>query len=328
MSKSFVHALAAALLSMVTTVPAVAQWQQSQPISVVVGQGPGAANENAFRTIAKLSAENIDFLVVNRPGLDGGLSWNFLNDQPADGSHVMVNVLEGSLFVVPNAYPTMVKLDPNQAIPVSVIASAPFAFVVRSDSDIHTVPDLIKAYQGKFKKSFNVGISGSGNLLVHSLLQDFVQSRTADVAVIRYKAAPQAVAELIAGAADVVIVPSLNARAMAEAGKVRLIAITSEKPLKAAPNIPLMKDHVPGLVVGATWSVFLKPGTPDQVVDWYVSKLVPAIKNPMAKRTFEEQWAVTFDDAGPEHMKRLIQQTRTNLASVAKRTVENQETKK
>lgn len=321
MIKFIISALVSAGIAVSGTAIA-SDWKPTQTVKVVVGQGPGAGNEIAFRTVLKAAKTDANFVVDHQPGMDGGLSWNHLSNQPADGHTIMVNVVEGSLIVLPNAYPKQLKLNPNNAIPVSVLGSAPFAFVVSADSPIKTPQDLVRAYQGKSAKgNISVGISGSGNLLVHSYLMDRGQGSDKHVVLARYKAAPQALTDVASNTIDIAIVPSLSAKPLVEAGKIRVIAITSDRPLKAAPKIPLMKDLVPGLIVGSTWSMFLPPNTDPKIVKWYADTFSPAVMNAEIRKTFEDQWAVTFDSAGPDHMRKFIAKTKSDLDAVAKKVI-------
>jgi tripartite-type tricarboxylate transporter receptor subunit TctC len=321
MIKFIISALVSASVAFSGTALA-SDWKPKQTVKVVVGQGPGAANEIAFRTVSKVAKTDANFVIDHHPGMDGGLSWNHFSTQSADGHTIMVNVAEGSLIVLPNAYPTQLKLNPNSAIPVSVLGSSPFAFVVPENSPIKTPQDLVIAYQGKSaKENISVGISGSGNLLVHSYLMDRGQGDNKKVVLARYKAAPQALTDLAGNTIDIAIVPTSSAKPLVEAGKVRIIAITSDRPLKASPKIPVMKDTVPGLVVGATWSMFLPPNTDPKIVKWYADTFSPAVLNAEVRKTFEDQWAVTFDSAGPDHMKKFIAKTKSDLDAVAKKVI-------
>ena len=141
------------------------------------------------------------------------------------------------------------------------------------------------------------------------------------VVLARYKAAPQALTDLAGNTIDIAIVPVSSAKPLVEAGKVRIIAITSDRPLKAVPKIPVMKDTVPGLVVGATWSMFLPPNTDPKIVKWYADTFGPAVLNAEVRKTFEDQWAVTFDSAGPDYMKKFIAKTKSDLDAVAKKVI-------
>lgn len=317
--------LTAAFIAMSITSAGVtfaSDWKPTQTIKVVVGQGPGAGNEIAFRTVSKAIKTDASFVIDHRPGMDGGISWNHFSSQPSDGHTVMVNVIEGSLIVLPNAYPKQLKSDPNHAVPVSILGSAPFVFVVPTDSAIRSSQDLVAAYQGRSAKTnISVGISGSGNLLVHSYLMERAHGDKNTVALVRYKAAPQALTDIAAGILDVAIVPSLSAKALAESGKIRIIAATSDRPIKAAPHIPLIKDVVPGLVVGATWSMFLPADTDPRIQKWYTATFGPAVLDAAVRQIFEEQWAITFEASGPDHMKKFIAKTKTDLDAVAKKVI-------
>jgi tripartite-type tricarboxylate transporter receptor subunit TctC len=94
---------------------------------------------------------------------------------------------------------------------------------------------------------------------------------------------------------------------MIDAGRVKVIAITSEQRLTQLPQVPLWKDSVPGLNVYAAWMIMLPPGTPREQVDYYNQLFVPAINSAAAKKLFDENLMFTVrSEQTPEGARAYI----------------------
>jgi len=98
---------------------------------------------------------------------------------------------------------------------------------------------------------------------------------------------------------------------MYKSGKVKYIGLAGEQQLGLIPEVPLMKDTVPGLNVYAAWSVVLPPGSSKEQVKYYQSLFVPAILSADAQKFFSENLMFTVpDEHSPEGMRSHIVQLR------------------
>jgi len=62
-------------------------WEPTKPITVLIGQAPGAGNEVSFRAVSAIIEKQnpkINFSIVNRPGADGNIGANMLTEAAAD----------------------------------------------------------------------------------------------------------------------------------------------------------------------------------------------------------------------------------------------------
>jgi len=72
------------------------------------------------------------------------------------------------------------------------------------------------------------------------------------------------------------------------AGKLKLIGIANEQPLKGLERVPLMRTVAPGLSIHGCWNMVLPKGTPADVQAWYRDHFVPAIRSAEAGEKFAE----------------------------------------
>jgi tripartite-type tricarboxylate transporter receptor subunit TctC len=75
------------------------------------------------------------------------------------------------------------------------------------------------------------------------------------------------------------IMPIAVAKPLVEAGRVVPIGFTGNRKMPQFPNVPLLRDVAPGILVYAAWAIQLPPNAPPDVVDWYQRTFSAAIKS-------------------------------------------------
>jgi tripartite-type tricarboxylate transporter receptor subunit TctC len=230
------------------------------------------------------------FLIEHHAGMDGVIAWNTFSQRPNDGHHITVQVLESSLVALPVMFPTQLKTDPNQAIIVTPLASAPLVFAVKNTSHIKTIQELITAYR---TQKLNVGTSGAPAKLMHNMFSDRIKGNE-NLQTIPYKGILPNLTDLVAGSIDVSIVPAISTKALVEAGHIRIIAVADDRPLPFNRNIPLVNETLPNFTAKTTYTLFLPKDTPGEIVDWYIKNFSLAIKDPAINSWLEDQWSLPF----------------------------------
>jgi tripartite-type tricarboxylate transporter receptor subunit TctC len=316
-------------LSLIITLVSTAVWAWTPPstVKVIVGQSPGGGNEFAFRGIQPILEKNVapvNFVVENRPGMDNVIAMNHFSSQPADGSAILVVVQATGFVTAPVAYKSLLKTDPMNYSFVSTLARAPMAFVVKENSEFKTVPQLL-AHLKKPGTKFNIGISGGINLLAYSYFVDQLGVSQDTVQKINFKSPTEATVALAGGQIDMAIVPMSVPKPLIDAGRVRILAHTGSAPVPGQESVALMRDHMPKFVLESAWSVFLPPGTPKHINDWYVKAIVQAVKDPVAKQYYTTNWA-SIDPAtlGPDGLANSISTLRSQWLPIAQRVLKEE----
>ena len=273
------------------TISSAFAWEPTKPIHVIIAQAPVSGNELVFRKMSELitAKTKATFLVENHPGLDGVIAWNTFAQRPNDGYHVTVQVLESSLLLS-TMFSTQLKTDPNQAVIVTPLATAPLVFAVKNTSRIKTMQELITAYR---TQKLNVGTSGTPAKLMHSMFSDRIKG-TENIQVIPYKGVIPNLTDLIAGSIDVSIVPSTPAKALADAGKIRIIAVADDRLLPFNHTIPLVSETLPNFTAKITYTLFLPKDTSSEIVNWYIKNFSLAINDPAVNSWLKDQWSLPF----------------------------------
>jgi len=289
-------------------------------IKVIVGQSPGGGNEFAFRGIQKqLEKRNPKnkFLIEHHPGSDNVVAMNHFAKLKPNGEYILVVVQASGFVAAPVAYQSELKIDPMKYTFVTPIARSPMAFIVSTDSKIKTVPELIFHLKNK-KNKFNIGSSGNINLLTYHYFLKELGVSTEQAQVVQYQSPTEASVAVASKEIDMAIVPLAVPKSLIEAGKILLLAHTGSSKIKGLENIELIKDHVNGLEIEATWSVFLPPNTPTEIVDWYVKEFAASINDDDAKKYFETNWSqVSSKTIGPAGLRTEISELRKRWLPIA-----------
>jgi tripartite-type tricarboxylate transporter receptor subunit TctC len=178
-----------------------AGWSQSfpsEPIRIIVPFAAGGNVDVTARLVAPLISEILGQPVVveNRPGAGGLVGAGAALSAKPDG-HTLMMGSNSTLSVGPNIYPNWPH-DPIKGItPISNIQVVPFALVVKADSEIKSVEDLVKRAKekpGEITQAHS-GL-GSSNHLVSELFQMLTGTK---YILVPYRGAAPAMNDLLAG---------------------------------------------------------------------------------------------------------------------------------
>jgi len=270
------------------------QWVPPKTVNIVVGQSTGGGNEFAVRGVWNQFEQNTGskITLVRKPGLDNVVAMNYFAEQNPDGQHLLSVVQATGFVAAPVAYPTKLNGDPMNYVPVITIAKAPMAFVVPFDSPFKTPQDLIDYLKADSNNTLNFGLSGSINLLTYSYFLNKIGISTEQAKAVKYQSPSKASLGAAAHNIDVAVVPLSVPRSLVQSEKVRILGHTGANRI-ATLDADIMKDYVPGLEIEASWSLFLPPGTNQEIADWYHAEILKAMESDEAQNYYTTAWAVT-----------------------------------
>jgi tripartite-type tricarboxylate transporter receptor subunit TctC len=250
--------------SVFTTLAAAEEWP-SKPVKFYVAGAAGSAPDIIARLIgdglAKIWGQQV--IIDNRPGAAGNLGTAAAARAPADG----YNILFGQAAPLALNQHTFKSLpfDPEKdLVPVVAIGLSPMMIAVNNDLPVKNVAELIalaKAQPGKV----NFGTSSQRNIphLAGEMLASMAGVKLTHVP---YKSNAQAAAETASGLTQVYIDGIPPMRAHMQAGRLRVIAVSSAKRLSNFPDIPAVAETLPGFEFGGWFAILAPTGTPKEVV--------------------------------------------------------------
>jgi tripartite-type tricarboxylate transporter receptor subunit TctC len=275
-------ALLIAALTMVAVATSVraarADEYPARPIHLIVPFPPGAGSDTVARLVAQAMANSLPqpIVVENKSGAGGVLANRFVATSPPDGY---------TLLLMTGAYPAQAAMlkqlpfDPLKDVAsISTIIEYPFVAIVRADSPIATISDLIAAAKAK-PGALNYATTGAGS--VHHLATElFNLAAGVSTVPIAYRGGATQVLELLAGRVDFVLETLPSAAAAIKDGRVRALAVTTLQRWPTLPNVPALAETLPGYEVVSFLGIAAPAGTPDTILDMLGSKIRQTLSLP------------------------------------------------
>ena len=286
------------LFALASTLAAPAAWAQSashRPIRIIVGFGPGSANDLIARELARDMAELLGqpVIVENRPGAGGSLGTEAVAKAAPDGltlglgtsSQMVMNV---ALY---RHLPFDVETDLRQ---IGLIGRTPLVLAGKA-SGPKTLKELIAAARAN-PGQLTYGSAGAGSIS-HIVGEAF--ARAADIRLnhIPYKGNGPAMADLAGGHVDMVFDGIITSQPMAQQGRVRLLAFGDQRRSPVIPNVPTFAEQGLREYDAYSWNCLFAPA---KVPDADIARLNQALNAALALPEMKERLARGgSDNLGP-----------------------------
>ena len=285
MSKLFAAMVCAAL----PLVAAAQEWP-AKNVTILVPFAAGGTVDIVARTVGqRLGAElGKTFIVDNRGGAGGSIATTAMVRSPPDGYTLLFHhqglVFNAALYDLP--YDTA-----RDVVPVAYIGATPNVLVVNKDVPVKSVHDFLGLARAK-PGSINYGSGGVGSAghLPLELLQSMAGLKMQHVP---YKGSGPAIADLIGGQIQAMLLTIPAVMPYLEAGTLRPIATSGAKRSPALPNLPTLAEAgVAGFDYAPWYGVFAPAGTPPAVVRKIhdsINKVIsePEIRDKLARQGLE-----------------------------------------
>lgn len=259
-------AVAALAMAAVVSGPLSAQQWPTQPVSIMVGFGPGSTPDLVSRVIAEHLKDKFGqaFVVQNRPGAGGNIGLETVAKSTADG-YTIGTTIPGPLIV--NPMRMKMSFDPRKDIrPITILATQPSVLVVSAKLGVDNLKDLI-ALLKKNPGKYNYSSIGIGSISHLSMEMVALQSGT-QMQHVPYKSSPEAVAAVIAGETHMATLAPNAVTGHAAAGTIKMIAVSTPNRWPALPDVPTFAEQgVPGVQAEAWMALVAPAGTPDAIIE-------------------------------------------------------------
>ncbi len=244
---------------------AFAQAYPAKPVRIIVPFAPGGGSDLAGRLVAAKLTERMgaQFIVENRPGAGSNLGAELAVKAPADGYTLLL--ISASYTVNPSVY--KLSFDPmNDITPIIQISGGPYVIAVHPSVRANTLAELVQLAK-KEPEKLAYGSSGNGSIM-HVASEYFLDSAKIKVLHIPYKGTGPAVADTIGGQVQLVFGAVPVTLPHVKAGRLRALAVTTDKRIAAAPDLPTVAESgYPGYEV-TNWHGLVGPkGLPRDIVE-------------------------------------------------------------
>jgi len=260
-------------------------WEPVKPVTVIVGNTPGAGNEIAFRKLSEIIQKTdpkFTYVVSNIPGADSTVANNKFMEAAADGYTINVPSHMSS-YVTNDIWEVKIKrYQWDSFVDVLTIGKSPLVLVASPRSSVNTPVDFVR-YIAKSTRPVNVAIGGGAHRTAYEYLMTKAHADRDVVKPIKFNGPQPAVLSVASydgkTGTEFGIMPIAVAKPLVDAGKVKAIGFTGTKTMPQYPAVPLLNTVAPGINVYAAWSIELPANTPSDIVAWYQKTFAAAIRS-------------------------------------------------
>ncbi len=280
--------LLSAVASMAAALPA-AHAQSSTPIRLIVPYAPGGPLDITARALAERVRDTLGTVVVdNKAGAGGNIGADAVAKAAPDGLTIGL-AATATHAVNPWLYGRMPYDAARDFAGITQMVRVPNVLVVNAaraeQLKINTVADLI-AYARANPAKLNYGSGGNGSA-GHLAGELFKQKAGIYALHIPYRGASPAQLALMAGEVDFNIDNLAAAAPNIRAGKLKALAVTSEKASPMLPGVPPLASTFPGFAIDTWWGLVAPAGTPRPVIARLNKAFTDALKAPETRTRFE-----------------------------------------
>ncbi|WP_305605376.1 tripartite tricarboxylate transporter substrate binding protein [Rhodoferax sp.] len=274
-------------------------------IRVVVPFASGGGTDVIGRSLVQAMAEELGqtMIIDNKPGAGTVIGSDFVAKAAPDGQTLLMTTSAVAInaSLMPRLpYDTLADLPP-----VGRICHGPNVIVVRVDSKIQTLADLIKAAKADPGK-LSYASSGNGSS-VHLTAEFFKAKAGIRLLHIPYRGAGPAYTDLLGGQVDLLVGTAGGTHKFVQSGKMRALAVTSAARSSAYPGVPTVAESLPGFEANVWYGLFASKGTPAATIDRLNAALRKAAGSNNYKEAMEKE-GLTVSVNSPTEMQAFMAQ--------------------
>jgi tripartite-type tricarboxylate transporter receptor subunit TctC len=303
---------AVALVAVAAGSIATAQNYPARPVTMIVPFPPGGATDAIARILNERfrAALGQTVIIENIGGAGGSIGTHRVVRAAPDGYTLNLgqlgsHVMNGAALTLP--YDLLTDLDP-----VSMVAANPQVIAARSGFPANNLKELIAWLKANPDKA-SVATVGAGSPS-HVSAVYFANATGTRLNLVPYRGGGPAMQDLIANQVDLMIVQVAEAVAQAQAGRLKIFAVTSPSRLKGAPEVPTVDEAgMPGMYISFWHGLWMPRGVPKDIL----AKVNAAMVETLADPNVRARLATMHQDIPPRE-----QQTPAGLAAYQKSEIE------
>jgi tripartite-type tricarboxylate transporter receptor subunit TctC len=291
---------------------ALAETYPSRPITMVVPFAAGGPTDTLARIIAERMRQALGqtIIVENTTGAAGSIAVGRVARSAPDGytlsiGHWSTHVVNGAIY--PLTYDLLTDLDP-----VALLPSNPQFIVATNGVPAKDLIELV-AWVKANQSTVSVGTAGAGSASHVGGLY-FEKFTDTHLTFVPYRGTGPAMLDLMAGQISLMLDQSSNSLPQVREGKIRAFAVTANKRLVSAPDIPTVDEAgLPGFYISVWHGLWVPHGTPKDVIE----KLAAAVQEALADPAVQKRLAEAGQEIPPRE-----QQTPEALGAYQKAEIE------
>lgn len=294
---------------------ATGSWAAERPLSILVGGPPGTPGDALARAVSEALGAELDRAVVveNQPGAAGTVALRNVA-RSGDGAQLGVYALQAA--VAPRLLQA-VPADLNQSLqPVRQLSQTSNVLLVRADSPLHSLEDLVAAGR---QQPLTYASGGNGTP-AHLAGELFRQASGLELRHVPFNGPVAALTGLVGGHVDLMFAAVAAALPLLNGGRVRALAVTADQRHPALAQVPTMAERGwPDVVVRDWHGLVAGAGTPPAQVRRVAAAVDKVLSEARVRERITALGLEPVDRSGPEPFARHIAQETSRWAAVLDR---------
>jgi len=300
MLRKIIIALFVALMLLVS-VPLQAAEFPTKEVQIIIPWAAGGATDLIFRALAATTGKYLGkaVIIVNRPGGAGAVGYTEAAQAKPDG-YTLVSAIT-PLTILPHQVKTAFTYKDFE--PVINVVDDPSMFLVRSDAPWKSLKEFLD-FAKKNPDMITVGNSGAGGG-VHLVALAFEKAAGVKFNHIPFSGGGPSVTAILGGHINAVSVSPPEGIEHVKAGKLKILALFSEKRFELFPDVPTVKEQGIDFVMGMWRGLASPKGTPPDVIKKLHDAFKQGMDDPVFKKNAKDM-AVNLRYLGPEAFGKLM----------------------
>ncbi len=255
-------------------------------VRIVIPYLPGGSAEAQTRFLASELQKQWGkpVIIENKPGAGTTIGAAYVATQKPDG-HTLY-LASTSHTVTPSLYKSL-PYDPIKSFEqISMVSTSPFLILVKGDSDIKTLADLVQLVKSKpGTMSWASSGVGAGPYLSGQL---FKTKSGLDVVHVPFTGTPPSLNAVLGGHVNYVFA-DITSLPLVRSGQLRALAVTTPKRSLLVPDVSTFAEAgIPGIEVSNWSSVIAPAGTPKDIVAFLNASIVKALQLPEVQASYQK----------------------------------------
>jgi len=280
-----------------------------------VGFAPGGPADTIARLVGQGLSQRLgqQFIVESRIGAGTNIAAEAVVNAPPDGYTLLL--ITAANFINATLYQNLNFNFIRDIVPVVCISREPAVMLVHPSVPAKTIPEFI-AYAKANPGKINMGSGGNG-APSHVSGELFKMLASVDMVHVPYRGASPAITGLLGNQVQVFFSPLSTAVEYVRAEKLRALAVTTTERSEALPDVPAMREFVPGYEASNWYGIGAPKNTPADVID-KLNKGVNAVLADQGMRTRIADLGETVVGGSPADFAKPIAEETEKWAKVVK----------
>ncbi len=312
---TLLHAIPRFAGALLFAATAAAQTYPSGPMRMVIPFPPGGGTDILGRALAQKLNEawGVPVVVDNRGGANGTIGAAVVAKSAPDGQTLLI--VPGGFAVNPSIYKFLPYDSLKDLAPVMQLAASPLVVTLHPSFPPRSIRELI-AFLKTHPDTVNYGSSGNGSP-PHLATELFKTMTGTKMQHIPYKGAGPAAIDVIAGQIPIYFMNALQAVPHIRGGRLRALAVTSDKRFPALPDTPTIAEAgVPGYAMTNWYGLLVTGGTPGSSIARLHAEVVRILGLPEIRERLINEGATIIASTPDEFMAFLKKEIATNARIV------------